>query len=306
MNYTLQQLRIFERFCRLGSLARCAEAMSLTEAAVSIQLRNFQQEFALPLVEKRGRNLQPTEYGRLIEDTVRRILEEHLRLEDVSQEYRKLEVGSLRLASASTGKYVLPYFLSEFATNYPKIDVRFEVKERNEVIEGLMHFEFDAILLSLVPEIPNLETLDLLPDSVQLIGPASAPHPDRIQHWEDLKSFPLLGRSGLSGVQSIAHQHVLNQGWNPEYRMMLNSYEAVKQSILAGLGMAFMPTVGLRHELAQRELRTIDIPAFPLPFVWKLVWLKDRRKSPALERLILHLTERRRALVEKHFGWLPN
>jgi len=306
MNYTLQQLRIFERFCRLGSLSRCAEAMSLTEAAVSIQLRNFQQEFALPLMEKRGRNLQPTEFGRLIESTVRRILEEHLRLDDVSREYQKLEVGSLKLASASTGKYVLPYFLSEFAFDFPQIDVRFEVKERNEVIEGLLHLEFDAILLSMVPENSGLDCLELLPDSVILVGPTHSDYPTSIQHWNRLSELRLLGRSGLSGIQSASHQQLLNQGAAPEYRIMLNSYEALKQSILAGLGMAFMPTVGLRHELAQRELRRIEAPGFPLPFVWKLVWLKDRRKSPALERLIVHLTDRRSALVEKHFGWLPN
>ncbi len=304
MNYTLHQLIVFERFSKLGSLARTAESINLTEAAVSIQLRNFQSQFEIPIFERQGRNLRITEYGRLLETAVRKILEEHRRIQDVGQSYKRLTSGSLRIVSASTGKYVLPYFLSDFAKLYPALDLRFEVKEKNEVIQGLEAFEYDAALLSALPEGAMLETQTLLEDSVQLVVPATAEYPDALKSMKELKELRLIGRSMNSGTQRSTVEKLRASGIEPNYRLTLNSFEAVKQSILAELGVGFMPLVGLRREFDRKELKVCEVPGFPLPIQWSLVWLKDRRKSPALESLIAHLRENRDQLRRKHFDWL--
>jgi DNA-binding transcriptional LysR family regulator len=306
VNYTLHQLIVFERFSKLGSLSRTAEAMNLTEAAVSIQLRNFQNQFEIPIFERHGRNLRITEYGRLLETAVRKILEEHRRIQDVGQNYLQLQTGSLRIASASTGKYVLPYFLSEFAKVYPSLDLRFEVKERNEVVQGLENLEYDAALLSSLPDEVPCEALELLEDTVQLVVPNSAVYPDALESLSSLNAMNIIGRSPGSGIQRDTENALRSLSFVPNYRLILNSYEAVKQSILADLGVGFMPLVGLRRELERRELKVCSLPGFPLSVRWNLVWMKDRRKSPALESLIGHLSERRLELRQKKFDWLLN
>jgi LysR family transcriptional regulator, low CO2-responsive transcriptional regulator len=114
MNYTLHQLQVFLEVVRQRSITKAAEEMHMTQPALSIQLKNFQMQFDIPLIEKAGRNLVITDFGMSIAEIAENIIREADTLKYKTKEYGELLSGKLRISSASTGKYIIPYFLNGF------------------------------------------------------------------------------------------------------------------------------------------------------------------------------------------------
>ena len=112
MNYTLHQLQVFFRVVEAKSVTKAAEELHMTQPAVSIQLKNFQDQFDIPLTEVIGRKLYVTDFGMEIYRMAERILNEVYAINYKTMAYKGHLAGKLTVASVSTGKYVLPYLLS--------------------------------------------------------------------------------------------------------------------------------------------------------------------------------------------------
>ena len=117
MNYTFHQLQIFVKVCESSSVTRASEELFLTQPAVSIQLKKFQDQFDIPLVEHVGRKIFITDFGREICRVSMEILEKSEEIKYTSQQFSGLLAGKLSISIVSTGKYVMPYFLSDFIKN---------------------------------------------------------------------------------------------------------------------------------------------------------------------------------------------
>ena len=114
MNYTLHQLTIFLKVVELQSITKASEELHLTQPAVSIQLKNLQNQFELPLTEVVGRQLYITDFGRNIAEASRRILMEAENIRHTVDQYKGILTGEIKVSVVSTGKYVIPYFLKPF------------------------------------------------------------------------------------------------------------------------------------------------------------------------------------------------
>ncbi|MFM7156549.1 MAG: LysR family transcriptional regulator, partial [Bacteroidota bacterium] len=109
MHYTFHQLKIFARIAALGSITKAAEELHLSQPAISIQLKNFQEQFEIPLTEIVGKKLYLTDFGREILAFAEKILDQASELDQVMQSYKGHLVGRINIAIVSTGKYVMPY-----------------------------------------------------------------------------------------------------------------------------------------------------------------------------------------------------
>ena len=114
MNYTLSQLQIFLKISQVKSITKAAEELHLTQPAVSIQLKNFQNQFDIPLTEVIGRQLYVTDFGKEIALAAEEILNQVQEINFKTLSYKGQLSGRLTLSVVSTGKYVLPYFLGDF------------------------------------------------------------------------------------------------------------------------------------------------------------------------------------------------
>jgi DNA-binding transcriptional LysR family regulator len=137
MNYTLHQLQIFLKITQTKSITKAAEELFLTQPAVSIQLKNFQNQFDIPLTEVVGRQLYVTEFGREIAIAAENILNEVHQINYKTAAYKGQLFGRLKIATVSTGKYVIPYFLSKFMNANPGIELVLEVTNKALVIDAL-------------------------------------------------------------------------------------------------------------------------------------------------------------------------
>lgn len=282
MHYTLHQLQVFLKVAELGSVSKAAEAMHLTQPAVSMQLRKLQDQFALPLTEMVGRQLFLTEFGQEIATAARPILEQVHAINYKTLAYQGQLTGQLRIMSVSTGKYIMPYLLSDFLYRNPGIELQYQVTNKQQVLAALEQNSIDLALVSLVPAHLALEKMDLLPNELRLVASPLLLERAGTSHWQELlQRQPLLFRESGSGTRQLMETWLAGQGWSQPHRFELASNEAVKQAVLAGLGCSVMPVLGIKGELQRGEMVVVEAPRLPLYSQWSLVYARGKRLLPA-------------------------
>ena len=137
MNYTLNQLQIFLKIVQAESITKAAEELHLTQPAVSIQLKNLQDQFDIPLTEVLGRKLYITDFGREIAESAENIINQVYAINFKTQAHKGQLTGRLKLSVVSTGKYVMPYFLSMFMKKHEGIELLMDVTNKHKVLESL-------------------------------------------------------------------------------------------------------------------------------------------------------------------------
>ena len=150
MNYTLNQLNIFLRVVKTLSITKAAEELHLTQPAVSIQLKNFQDQFNIPLTEVVGRKIYITDFGLEIAEVAQEIVNQVNTINFKTLAYQGQLIGQLRIAVVSTGKYVLPYFLSSFINDKPGIALKMDVTNKSSVVQSLKNNEVHFSLFSIL------------------------------------------------------------------------------------------------------------------------------------------------------------
>ena len=157
MNYTLNQLRIFLKVVQAKSVTKASEELHLTQPAVSIQLKNFQDQFEIPLTEVVGRKIYVTDFGKEVAQAAEAILSQVNAINHQSLAYKGQLYGKLKISVVSTGKYVLPYFLSGFMKTHDGIELEMDVTNKSKVLEALELNEVDFALVSILPEHLKIE-----------------------------------------------------------------------------------------------------------------------------------------------------
>lgn len=304
MNYTLHQLQIFLKVVQAGSITKAADELHLTQPAVSIQLRNLQDNFDIPLTETVGRKLYITDFGREIAGLAEKILEQAQTIDSRTQAYKGRLFGQLKIATVSTGKYVMPYFLSGFMERNPDVTLRMDVTNKTQVVENLEKNEIDFALVSLLPTHLHTEKIDLLPNKLYLVG-KNAPKTRNTPSPADLlETMPLIFREPGSGTRQTMEKFINKRGIVFKKKMELTSNEAVKQALLAGLGISIMPLIGIRNEIRNKHLHILPLKGLPIQTTWSLIWLKGKRHSPVASAYLEDLKANKDQIMQQNFGWV--
>lgn len=298
MNYTLHQLDVFLKVVQHKSITRAAEILHMTQPAVSIQLKNFQEQFDIPLTGIRGRQIYITEFGLEVAEMAERILNEVEAINYKTLAYKGIVSGRLKMATVSTGKYVLPSLLSGFMNQNPGIDLTFDVSNKLRVVDALRNHEVEFALLSVAPDHLQVESEYLLVNKMYLVGGKNAP-----DHLDSLQQLPMIYREEGSATRLEMERFFKNLGVSNRKRLELTSNEAVKQAVIAGLGYSILPLIGLHNELASREIKIIPFPGLPLVSEWRLVWLKSRKLSPVGQAFMNFIREKKDTILKKYYGW---
>ncbi len=306
MNYTLNQLQIFLKIVQTQSVTKAAEELHLTQPAVSIQLKNFQEQFDIPLTEVIGRKIYITAFGREVAESVENILEQVQAINFKTMAYRGQLSGRLTISTVSTGKYILPYFLSSFLTMHPGIELMMDVTNKNKVVDSLNSNEVDFALVSVLPKTIQTDQLNILQNKLFFVGKTKI-HLEKEQSLKDFfKNLPLIYREQGSGTRKIMENFIERNDIRVTKKMELTSNEAVKQAILAGFGYSIMPLIGIKRELLNNELHIIPLPGLPIISTWQLIWLKGKKHGPISLSLIKNIEKEKEKIVNEVFSWHEN
>jgi len=303
MNYTLNQLRIFLKIVQTKSVTKAAEDLYLTQPAVSIQLKNFQDQFDIPLTEIVGRKIYITDFGKEIAEAAENIINQVHAINYKTLAYKGKLTGRLKISIVSTGKYVMPYYLADFMNEHQDIELQMDVTNKNMVLDSLGKNLVDFALVSILPISINVEKLDLLQNKLFLVGNTKTKFDKRINNQDLLERLPLIFREMGSGTRQTMENFIGHNNLSIIKKMELTSNEAIKQALLAGLGYSIMPLIGIRNELHNNELQIIPVKGLPIKTTWSLIWLKGKKHSPVSASFLNYLKTEKANIVQQKFKW---
>lgn len=303
MNYTLSQLQIFLKITQTSSITRASEELNLTQPAVSIQLKNFQNQFKIPLTEVIGRQLYVTEFGKEIATAAENILNEVSKIDHKTLAFSGKLSGRLKISVVSTGKYVMPYFLSNFINKNDGVELSLDVTNKAKVIESLTKNELDFALVSVLPTHIQIEKIELLKNKLFLIGNSSQKISKKSVDKKIFETLSLIYREEGSATRTIMEKFIEKNSLSINKKIELTSNEVVKQSILAGLGVSIMPIIGIKSELKEKTLQIIPVKGLPISTTWNLIWLKGKKFSPVAESFVKYINQEKNNIVQEHFKW---
>ena len=303
MNYTINQLQIFLKIVQLQSVTKASEALFITQPAVSIQLKNFQEQFEIPLTEVVGRKIHITEFGREIAVCAENILNQMNTINHKTLAYKGLEAGKLKISIVSTGKYIMPYFLSNFMNKHKGIELSMAVTNKQQVVYSLERNEVDFALVSILPTNLEIEKMDLMPNKLFLVGNSELQVDEFKNNKKLISNLPLIYRENGSGTRKMMETFLEKNYIAISKKMELTSNEAVKQAILAGLGFSLMPIIGIKNELLNKELHIIPLDGLPIETTWSLIWLKGKNHSPIAQAYLKFIEEEKTMITDKLFNW---
>tara|TARA_R110002012_G_scaffold61085_1_gene160156 strand:- start:47321 stop:48253 length:933 start_codon:yes stop_codon:yes gene_type:complete len=304
MYYTLHQLQIFLKISELQSITKASEELHLTQPAVSIQLKKFQDQFPIPLTEVVGRQLFITDFGKEIAQAAERIINQVEEINYRTLAYQGNLSGRLKVSVVSTGKYVMPYFLSDFMTENKGVDLIMDVTNKSKVVRSLELNEVDFALVSVLPEKLNVDTVELMPNKLFYVSNYDRELPKTISKKHLFEKIPLIYREPGSATRNAMESFIEKNRYSVNKKMELTSNEAVKQAVISGLGCSIMPLIGNKNALKNNELKIIPVKGLPITTTWNLIWLKSKNLSPVAVAFLDYLKERKGHIIQKKFSWI--
>ena len=276
----LPQLLVFEAVARHGSFTRAAEELHLAQPTVSGQIRKLTDIVGLPLLEQVGRRVHATSAGRELYAACQDIFNTLDGVEVTLSDIRGLKAGSLRIATSTSGKYLVPRLLAEFSRLHPGIEITLHVNGRKPVLDRLAGNLDDLYVLSNPPEEGDVVVQRI--SANPLVVFARADHPlagERSIPFERLAREPLLMREPGSGTRMITERLFARHGLDPLVGMELGSNEAIRETMLAGLGTSvlYRYSLGLGPDFGR--LAVLDVEGFPVESHWHLVYPVGKRLS---------------------------
>lgn len=306
MNYTLHQLEVFLKIVEFQSVTKASEALYLTQPAVSIQLKKFQEQFKIPLFEVVGRRIYITEFGNEVAQAGKKIMEEVKIMDYKALSYQGELAGKLKIAIVSTAKYVMPYFISDFINENRGVDLIMDVTNKAEVLRALENNEVDFALVSTIPKKLKINRIELMENKLFMVGGKDFKQKGKFLSKSEFQKLPLIYREQGSATRLAMEKFIKSKKISTYKTMELTSNEALKQAVISGLGYSIMPIIGIKNALVNEGLQIIPVKGLPITTNWNLIWLSSKNMSRIAKSLIEHINENKNSVIEKHFNWLSD
>ena len=306
MNYTLHQLQVFLKITETLSITKAAEELFLTQPAVSIQLKNLQDQFEIPLTEIIGRQLYVTDFGKEIAIAAENIINEVYAINYKTMAFKGQLSGRLKLSVVSTGKYVMPYYLTNFLKKYTEVELEMDVTNKSKVIKALKNNEVDFALVSVIPKDLAIQSEILLENKLVLVGNSKIEYHSKKDFSSMISTTPMLFREIGSATRSVMENYISKNKIVSKTAIQLTSNEAVKQSVIAGLGISVMPIIGLKNELDLGVLKILEVSGLPIITNWHLIWLKGKKLSPVANAYLKFIQDKKEEIKTENFSWISN
>ena len=307
MNISLHHLRILQAIAKQKSITTASVTLNMSQPAVSIQLKNLQDQFEIPLTEIIGKQIHITSFGEELVETANRIFAELEMIQKRVLEMKGLLTGKIKISTVSTGKYLMPYIMSDFLKIHTHLEMNLEVSNRITVISHLQENSTDLALVSLVPEELDLDSIILTENKWYLAcAPENADlHRTEIEkgNWEKI---PFVLREKGSGTRVMMEKFFMEKEFTVNSKMDFSTNEAVKQAVMAGLGASLLSNFSMTQEIIDKRISILECPGLPLKANWTLVWLKQKNHNPAVKAFLNWIEKNKESVFKAHFSHIIN
>ena len=282
LHLTLRQLTIFDAVARHLSHSRAAEELYLSQPGISMQIKQLEEGIGLPLFEQMGKKIFLTEAGRELFQYSRNITQQIAEMEAVFDGMKGVEHGKLTISVVNTANYFTPQLLARFCQRYPSINVILQVANRDAVLKQLADNSTDLAILGQPPDGLDISAESFLDNPLVVI--AAPDHPlaklKRIK-FAKLAEETFLSREQGSGTRSAMERVFAQHKIQPHISMEMETNEAIKQAIQAGMGLGILSLHSIELELETKRLAMLNVEHFPLLRHWFVAHRSNKRLSNA-------------------------
>lgn len=273
MTISIQKLRILSAIAAHRNYTRAAEQLRISQPAVSLQIRQLEDYIGAPVIERVNKKIHLTDNGEMLLEAARDILSRLDRLENDIQQKRGEVAGRLDIAVVSTAKQFMPHYLGRFLRFYPKVVPQLTVTNRASLLEAISENRHDLYIMGQVPEGLPVEAHPFLDNLLEVVAPVDHHLEGRRNiALQTLLDEPFLIREQGSGTRAAVDRLFHENGLKINPFMVLGSAEAIKNAVMAGLGIAVLSRHNLALELETGRINVLDVQDFPLRRRWYVVY----------------------------------
>jgi DNA-binding transcriptional LysR family regulator len=299
MHLTLRQLQCFSAVAKNLSYTKAAEELHLTQPAVSMQIRQLEQQAGLALTEQFGKQVHLTEAGSEVYRYARGILQQVKEMDDVLDKLKGFAGGRLKIAAISSANYFAPRLLGTFHQRFPDVSVSMDVTNQKAVLKQVIDNEVDMAIMGQPPGDSNVEAIPFMENPLIIVAPPEHRLATRKRIAQDeLEKEVFLTREPGSGTRGAMERFFREQKLKLTTGMGMGSLSSIKQGVQAGLGLGLLPRGAVRVELQLGHLVELKVKGLPIRRHWYVVLHKGKRLSLADEEFKSLLTNEAVALLK--------
>ena len=283
INFTLRQLRYFEALARHGHFGRAADDCSISQPALSVQIRDLEESLGAELFERAARQVRLSAFGEEFLLRVREILRSVDELGDLARAHRKHLVGRLRIGVIPTvAPYLLPRMISALTRENADLDIHVRETVTPKLLQELAEGRLDTAIVALPVSEPSLTEMPLFDESFVLVRPkedAGKPVPSR----DMLREMRLLlleeGHCFREQALSFCDMGTVR----PREILDGSSLSTLVQMVGAGIGVTLIPEIAMPVETRSAD---VSIARFEDPQPSRTIGMIWRKTSPIAKQLI--------------------
>lgn len=284
MHLTLRQLQCFAAVARNRSFTRAADELHLTQPAVSMQIRQLEQQAGVSVTEQLGKQIHLTEAGKEVYRYARMILQHVDEMDDVLDRIKGLSGGKLKIAAISSANYFAPKLLGTFHQRFPDISVSMDVTNQTAVLRQVLENEVDMAIMGQPPKDANLDSLAFMENPLVIVAPPNHRLAGRKRiPLKELEKEVFLTREPGSGTRGAMQRFFREHKLKLTTGMEMGSLSAIKQSVMAELGLGLLQKGAIEAELELNRLVVLDLKDMPIQRHWHVVMHKGKRLSVAAD-----------------------
>ena len=281
MNLTFRQLKVFDVVARHLNYTRAAKELHLSQPAVSMQVKQLEEQVDTPLIEKLGKKLFLTDVGNEMHNYARSTMQQLIDLEETIGQMKTLQQGHLKLAVASTANHFVIRMLAHFAKIHPKIRISLEVTNRSSLLDLLDKNQCDLVIMGSPPEGHNLMASPFLENPLVVVTyPEHRLSAKKKVSLKDLVKEEFVMREEGSGTRIAIERFFAEQELEFKTKMDMSNNRAIKHAAEEGLGLAIVSMHTLELELKAKTLKIVNVEGFPIYRHWYVVQREGKRLSP--------------------------
>ncbi|MFB9330575.1 selenium metabolism-associated LysR family transcriptional regulator [Paenibacillus aurantiacus] len=297
MALNFHQLHIFYTVAERGSFSAAAQALHMTQPAVTMQVQSLEDYFGTKLLQRSTKRIDLTEAGRALMPFALRSIELIRETDAHMSKFTKQLKGRLQLGSSLTiGEYILPRLLGPFGQEYPHIAISMKIMNTSQIMDDILGHQLNFGIVEAPVHHPDIHTEAVMSDELLLVVDKSHPlaQADEVS-ITDVIAYPFVLREQGSGTRLVMEEQMRSHDIDPsklKIVMELGSTGAVKSAVEAGLGISFLSASSVKHEVALGLIRTIPLTDIQFKRQFYSIYLKSALLPISAVTFLTFLRER--------------
>lgn len=282
----IRKLEVFCKVVELKSFTRAAAAVMLSQPTVSEHIRSLEDELGQKLVDRLGRQVEPTPVGRLLYKYGVKILRLQQEALQAVEQYGGKLIGRILVGSGTIpGTYILPGMIGRFREQYPSIKATLKISSSHNIVEEVLDGELEIGVVGARWSEKGLDYMEIFSDSLAVVVAADHPLAGRQDvSLNELIDQPFVFREFGSGTRKVVEQIFEDHGVKTSSLTEvaeIGSTEAVLEAVREGLGISILSTKSVERDIKTGTLVKIPIRGVKMERPFYMIRRKNRELSPA-------------------------